>query len=84
MKFRDGISIIVTVYNKEQFISKTLEAITQQMGKNSQLIVINDGSTDKSELAIKKFIRSQSKDIKYVKQKNTGPSKAVNLSLIHI
>ena len=62
MKFRDGISIIVTVYNKEQFISKTLDAITQQMGKNSQLIVINDGSTDKSELAIKKFIRSQSKD----------------------
>ena len=78
MKFRDGISIIVTVYNKEQFISKTLEAITQQMGKNSQLIVINDGSTDKSELAIKKFIRSQCKDIKYVKQKNAGPSKAVN------
>ena len=78
MKFRDGISIIVTVYNKEQFISKTLEAITQQMEKNSQLIVINDGSTDKSELAIKEFIRSQIKDIKYVKQKNTGPSKAVN------
>ena len=61
MKFRDGISIIVTVYNKEQFISKTLETITKQMGKNTQLIVINDGSTDKSELAIKKFIKSQNK-----------------------
>ena len=49
MKFRDGISIIVTVYNKEQFISKTLETISKQMSGNSQLIIINDGSTDKSE-----------------------------------
>ena len=78
MKFRDGISIIVTVYNKEQFISKTLETITKQMGGKSQLIIINDGSTDKSELVIKKFIKSQNKDIKYIKQKNAGPSKAVN------
>ena len=70
MKFRDGISIIVTVYNKEQFISKTLETITQQMSGNFQLIIINDGSTDKSELAIKKFIKSQNKDIKYIKQQN--------------
>ena len=78
MKFRDGISIIVTVYNKEQFISKTLETISKQMSGNSQLIIINDGSTDKSELVIKKFIKSQNKDIKYIKQKNAGPSKAVN------
>ena len=62
MKFRDGISIIVTVYNKEQFISKTLETISKQMSGNSQLIIINDGSTDKSELVIKKFIKSQNKD----------------------
>ena len=68
MKFRDGISIIVTVYNKEQFISKTLETISKQMSGNSQLIIINDGSTDKSELVIKKFIKSQNKDIKYIKQ----------------
>ena len=40
MKFRDGISIIVTVYNKEQFISKTLETISKQMSGNSQLIII--------------------------------------------
>ena len=78
MKFRDGISIIVTVYNKEQFISKTLETISKQMSGNSQLIIINDGSTDRSELVIKKFIKSQNKDIKYIKQKNAGPSKAVN------
>ena len=65
MKFRDGISIIVTVYNKEQFISKTLDTISKQMSGNSQLIIINDGSTDKSELVIKKFIKSQNKDIKY-------------------
>ena len=39
MKFRDGISIIVTVYNKEQFISKTLDAITQQMEKTLNLLL---------------------------------------------
>ena len=70
MKFRDGISIIVTVYNKEQFISKTLETISKQMSENSQLIIINDGSTDKSELVIKKFIKSQNKDIEILKSYN--------------
>ena len=81
MKFRDGISIIVTVYNKEQFISKTLQSITEQMESRSQLIIVNDGSTDKSEKKIKQAIKMSKKDIKLLRIKNSGPSIATNKAL---
>ena len=48
MKIFNGITYIVTVFNKESFIKSTLLAIIPYLGKNEQLLVVNDGSTDKS------------------------------------
>ena len=53
MKIKKGISVIVTVFNKEKFIEKTLLCILKQMEKNYQLIIVNDGSTDNSSKLIK-------------------------------
>ena len=82
MTYKNGISYIVTVYNKEKFILQTLESIKYQFDKNSELIIINDGSSDNSERKIKEFIQSNSKmNIKYNYQNNSGPSSAVNKAL---
>ena len=82
MTYKNGISYIVTVYNKEKFILQTLESIKYQFDKNSELIIINDGSLDNSERKIKEFIQSNSKmNIKYNYQNNSGPSSAVNKAL---
>ena len=48
-------SIIVPVYNKEDYILKSINSVLQQAYSKFELIVINDGSTDKSLLNIKKF-----------------------------
>ena len=81
MNFKNGVSFIVTVYNKEGFIEKTLESIFTQMNTSTQLIVVNDGSTDSSLKKIKEIVRRKKLDIKLITQKNSGPSIAINHAL---
>ena len=50
------ISIIVPVYNAGEKLEKCLETLVKQ--KNTEIIIINDGSTDNSELIIKKYIKN--------------------------
>ena len=44
----DRISIIVPVYNAEKFLPICLDSIVSQTYKNLQIILVDDGSTDKS------------------------------------
>lgn len=81
MNLKDGISIIVTVYNKEKFIENTLESIFSQMSKFSQLIIVDDGSTDNSLKIVSQKIKDKRSDIKLLSQINSGPSLAINHAL---
>ena len=74
MKIKKGISVIVTVFNKEKFIEKTILCILKQMKKNYQLIIVNDGSTDNSSKLIKKIIKNKKFDIKYIEKKIVVPA----------
>jgi glycosyltransferase involved in cell wall biosynthesis len=49
------ISIIMAVFNEEKFLDKTLLALTQQTLKPNQIIIVDDGSTDKSPQIIAKY-----------------------------
>ncbi len=82
-KFKDGISVIVTVFNKEKFIVQTLESAINQFKKkeNYQLIVVDDGSNDNSFKLIKNTLQQYNVDSKVIKQTNSGPSKATNKGL---
>lgn len=42
------LSIIIPVYNVEQYLEKCLESIEQQTMKDFEVILVNDGSTDGS------------------------------------
>jgi len=71
------ISIIIPVYNVEQYLSMCLDSVINQTYKNLEIICINDGSTDNSQEILERYA---SKDIriKIVKQKNIGLSGARN------
>ena len=69
MKIKKGISVIVTVFNKENLLKKLFFCILKQMKKNYQLIIVNDGSTDNSSKLIKKIIKNKKFDIKYIEKK---------------
>lgn len=76
MKF----SIIVPVYNVEDYIIKCLESIYNQTYKNFEVIIVDDGSMDNSTLLIKKYIKDKNNFI-YYRKENGGLSDARNYGL---
>lgn len=68
-------SIIIPLYNKENFVSETLKSVLDQTFTDYEVIVINDGSTDKSVAAVEQI---NDKRIKLFHQKNQGVSVARN------
>lgn len=67
------ISIIVPIYNAEKYIKRCFECISEQSFENWELILINDGSTDKS-LEICQELISKEKRVTLINQKNQGAS----------
>ena len=58
---KDKISVIVPVYNKEQYIGKCIGSIMKQTYNNLEIIAVDDGSTDKSLSILKKLTQSDSR-----------------------
>ncbi|WP_299364569.1 glycosyltransferase family A protein [Winogradskyella sp.] len=71
-------SVVVTVYNKSDFIENTVNSILNQSFENFEVIVINDGSTDNSAEIIKTF---KDQRLKLITTKNQGASKSRNLGI---
>lgn len=68
------VSIIMPVYNSEDYVQRAIESVFSQIYDNYELIIIDDGSTDSSKSIIFKY-----KDkIKYIYQGNAGASAARN------
>lgn len=77
----DLISIIVPIYNKEKYLSKTITSILNQTYKNFELLLIDDCSTDNSVKLCEEF-REKDKRIKIIKnEKNSGVSETRNVGL---
>lgn len=55
------VSIIIPVYNNEQYIEKCIQSVLNQTFENFEVIVINDGSTDKSGEILEKLNREDSR-----------------------
>lgn len=76
----DLISIIIPVYNSEEFISKCIECILSQNYNNWELLLINDGSTDNSGIICQEFSK-RDKRIRYFEKENKGVSDTRNLGI---
>lgn len=72
-----SVSIIVPVYNVEQYLERCLDSLTNQTLQNIEIICINDGSTDNSLNILKQYIEKD-KRIKIINQENRGVSVARN------
>ncbi|MBS5037337.1 MAG: glycosyltransferase family 2 protein [Fusobacterium sp.] len=73
-------SVIIPCYNVEKYISKTIESVLNQTFNNFELILINDGSKDKTR-EILEFYEKQDKRIKVINKVNEGVSKTRNLGI---
>ena len=74
------ISIIVPVYNVKEYLRECLESLVNQSFENYEIIIINDGSTDGSDLICQKY-KERYENIRYYSQSNKGQSAARNLGV---
>lgn len=74
------ISFIVPIYNVERYLDKTIQSILNQQYSNIEIILVNDGSSDRSGEICEKYKDIDSR-IKYFSQKNQGVSAARNVGI---
>jgi glycosyltransferase involved in cell wall biosynthesis len=72
------VTVIVPVYNAEEYIATTLDSIINQDFNAFELIVIDDGSTDNSLEIINDKLSKSTVDYKVIHQENSGVSSARN------
>lgn len=71
------VSVIIPTYNGEQFIAQTLESVFQQTYRDYEVIVIDDGSQDRTRQILQRYCHQ----IRYVEQQNQGVAAARNRGL---
>lgn len=74
------ISVIIPIYNVENYLYDSIQSVLRQTYKNIELILIDDGSTDESLSICKKF-QIEDKRIKIITQSNQGISYTRNVGL---
>lgn len=79
MKNEPLISIIIPIYNAEKYILETVNSVLSQDYKNFQLILVNDGSTDKTLDIITQNIND--KRVELINIRNNGVSNARNVGI---
>ena len=80
------LSIIVPVYNTEKYLAKCLDSIIQALEKveiKTEVLVINDGSTDNSKIVIEKYKNEHPQLIAAYDKPNGGLSDVKNFGLDH-
>lgn len=73
------ISVIIPIFNRADFIERSLKSVLDQSYSDLEVIVVDDGSTDETFQVVKKFFSD--KRLKYIYQENSGVSSARNLGV---
>ena len=75
------ISVIIPVYNVEQYLKQCVDSILSQTYKNIEIILVDDGSSDSSGIICDEYAHKHG-NIKVIHKKNAGLSEARNSGLV--
>ena len=81
--FYPKISVIICAYNQEKNIGKCLSTIINQLYKNIEIIIVDDGSFDNTEVICRNYAKLDSRII-FIRQENRGLSAARNHGLKYV
>ena len=75
----ESISVVIPLYNKEAEVERALLSVVEQSLAVGEIIVVNDGSTDRSEEVVREFIKHHPEaNIRLITEENKGVSAARN------
>lgn len=81
MEYKEGmISVIIPIYNAELYLNRCIESVLQQTYTYLEVILVDDGSTDRSGVICDSFCESDER-VKVIHQENGGPALARNIGL---
>jgi len=75
-----NVSIIIPVYNVQEYLAACLDSVTGQTIKSKEIIIVNDGSTDKCSEILKEY-KKEFPELIIINQKNSGISETRNVGL---
>ncbi len=79
------LTIIITYYNKEDYILDCIGSIKNQRNQNFDLIIVNDGSTDSSNRLVNEAINNYDKNVNHINlDRNYGHAYARNIALENV
>ncbi len=78
------VSVIIPVYNVEQYLNKCLDSLVNQTLQDIEFIIVNDGSTDRSKNIIFRYKENYSDKILYLEKENGGLSDARNYGMKYV
>ena len=80
--FQPLVSVLICVYNGEIFLGQTIESVLSQTYQNIEVLIINDGSSDRSSSIIDKWAAKDSR-IKCFNRNNSGLAESRNFGFRH-
>ena len=75
------VSVVVPVYNVDKYLERCLDSLVYQTLKDIEIVIVNDGSTDKSAEIIKKYVQSYPNKVFAFEKENGGLSDARNFGI---
>lgn len=75
------VSVIIPIYNAERYLRECLDSVISQTLKKIEIICINDGSTDTTQLILQEY-QKRDKRIRVITQNNMGAGTARNVGLL--
>lgn len=75
------ISIIIPVYNVEKYMRRCLDSLVNQTYKNIEIIVVNDGSTDRTADIVEEYVEQYPGKVRLFSKQNEGQAEARNFGL---
>lgn len=76
-----AVSVIVPVYNTEKYLRKCLDSLVKQTLKDLEIIIVNDGSKDNSQVIIDEYTERFPKRVRAFIKENGGQSSARNFGI---
>jgi len=77
----EKVSVIIPCYNCENFVSEAIESALQQTYKNMEIVIVNDGSTDKSSEIIKHYADKYKNILFFDNKENRGVIYSRNMAI---
>lgn len=77
------VDVIIPAYNAEETISRCIESVVTQSYRNIRVIIVNDGSTDRTAEICAQWTASDAR-VSVISTPNSGPASARNTGLMHV